>query len=128
MGQRELDRVRRIALGFPGVSERLSHGAICFFVQDKRPLCYFHDDHRGSGRVELWCPSPSGVQDEMVDAEPERFFRPQQSASGVFSTWLGVYLDTTGEHRVQWAEIRRILDEAYRNIAPQNLIAQLDRH
>jgi hypothetical protein len=42
---RQLDRVRKIALALPEVNERLSHGEPCFFVRDKRPLCYFHDNH-----------------------------------------------------------------------------------
>jgi hypothetical protein len=90
----ELDRVRKIALGFPEVNERLSHGEPCFFVRNQRPLCYFHDDHNGDGRISLWCPSPPGVQAEMVSAEPGRFFAPPTSSGGVFSGWLGVYLDT----------------------------------
>ena len=53
MGQLELDMVRSIALALPGVDERISHGEPCFFV-GKRPLCYFHDDHRGDGRIALW--------------------------------------------------------------------------
>src|SRR5437762_5041987 len=55
---RTLDRVRRIALALPGVNERMSHGEPCFFVRDKRPLCYFHDNHNGDGRIALWCPVP----------------------------------------------------------------------
>src|SRR5947209_5110291 len=121
-----LDRVRRIALALPGVNERLSHGEPCFFVRDKRPLCYFHDDHNGDGRISLWCPVPHGVQEEFVSSEPERFFAPTPSASGVFSDWLGVYLDTSGAHRVDWNEIAAILEDAFRTVAPKNLIAELD--
>jgi hypothetical protein len=58
MGDRELHRVRQMALALPEVTERLSHGEPCFFVRDKRPLCYFHDDHNGDGRISLWCPLP----------------------------------------------------------------------
>jgi hypothetical protein len=47
MGQIELDEVRKIALALPEVNERLSHGALCFFIQDRRPLCYYHDNHCG---------------------------------------------------------------------------------
>jgi hypothetical protein len=61
-----------------------------------------------------------------VTAEPQRFFRPAPSASGTFSTWIGVYLDTTGANRVDWNEISRILEAAYRSIAPKALIKQLE--
>ncbi len=121
-----LDRVRRIALALPEVNERISHGEPCFFVRDKRPLCYFHDDHNGDGRVSLWCPVPDGVQEEMVSAEPARFFAPSTSASGVFSGWLGVYLDTAGKHEVDWSEVDAIVKDAYRHVAPKALVAELD--
>ena len=52
----ELDQVRRIVLALPGVTERISHGEPCFFVQGKRPLCYFHDNHRGDGRSRCGAP------------------------------------------------------------------------
>ena len=125
MGKHELDRIRTIALALPGVNERLSHGAPCFFVQDQRPLCYYHDDHHGGGRISLWCPAPPGVQEELVSAEPERFFKPPTSASGTFSSWLGVFLDTSGENRADWDEVAAILQDAYRNVAPKKLIAEL---
>ena len=126
MGTREYGRVREIALALPGVNERLSHGAPCFFIHDKRPLCYYHDDHRGDGRISLWCPAPAGIAEELVDAEPQRFFAPASSASGTFSGWLGVFLDTSRPYKVDWDEIAAIIEDAYREVAPKKLIAQLD--
>jgi hypothetical protein len=43
MAEHILERVRRIALALPEVSERLSHHAPCFFVGNKKPICRFHD-------------------------------------------------------------------------------------
>ena len=126
MGTREFDRVRWIALALPEVHERLSHGEPCFFVRDKRPVCYYHDDHNGDGRISLWCPVPSGVQEELVSADPERFFKPPMSATGTFSGWLGVFLDIAGETKVDWDEIAAILEDAFRTVAPKKLIAELD--
>src|SRR5262249_11664533 len=123
----ELGRVRAIALGLPGVTERVSHGEPCFFVKGKGPLCYFHDNHRGDGRISLWCPAPEGVPAELTASEPSRFFHPTPSASGVFKNWLGVYLDTVGEDRVDWTEIADIIKEAYRTVAPRSLIDEFDR-
>jgi hypothetical protein len=126
MPRRELDKIRRIALALPGVAERMSHGEPCFFVQNKRPLCYFHDNRRGDGRIALWCPAPAGVPAELAATEPHRFFQPAPSASGVFATWLGVYLDTDGDDRVDWNEIAGIVEDAFRTVAPKALIAELD--
>ena len=122
-----LDRVRSIALALPAVTERVSHGAPCFFVQESRPLCYFHDHHRGDRRVSLWCPASRGVQDELVGTEPKRFFAPSPSANGTFAEWLGVFLDSSGEHGVDWLEVATILEDAYRLVAPKRLIAELDQ-
>lgn len=120
------DRVRSIALALPGVSERVSHGEPCFFVGKTRALCYYHDNHNGDGRVSLWCPATEGVQDELVSAEPARFFRPPTSARGAFSGWLGVYLDTTGDDEADWEEVAAIVEDAYRLVAPRTLVAELD--
>ena len=62
----------------------------------------------------------------MAESEPERFFEPTPSASGVFRDWLGVYLDALADHEVDWTEIAVILDRAFRHVAPKRLIVQLD--
>jgi hypothetical protein len=126
VGASDLERVRQIALALPEVSERLSHGAPCFFVPEKRPICYFHD-HHNDDRVSLWCPAPPGAQEEFVSAEPDRFFKPTPSAKGTFSGWLGVFLDTSGDAAVDWDEIAEILEDAFRLVAPASAVAQLDR-
>ena len=122
----EYERVRRIALALPEVNERLSHGEPCFFVRDRRPLCYFHDDHNRDGRISLWCPAPPGAQEEMVAAAPDRFFKPPASARGVFSDWFGVYLDLPGDSGVDWKEIAAIVKDAYRIVAPKHLVAEVE--
>ena len=97
-----------------------------FFVRDTRPICYFHDNHGGDGRTSLWYPASVGVQDELVGSDPERFFRPPTSARGTFSNWVGVYLDTVTDD-ADWTEIGAIIEEAFRLVAPQSIIAKLDR-
>ena len=124
--QSPLDRIREIALAFPEVNERLSHGEPCFFVRDKRPLCYFHDDHNADGRISLWCPAPPGAQEELVGADGRRFFRPEASAGGIFADWIGIFLDTPAPTAADWREIAEILGDAYRHVAPRSLVRLLD--
>ena len=119
--------MRRIVLALPEVTERMSHGARCFFVRGRRPVCYFHDDHRGDGRISLWCPVQGGTQEELVAGDPERFFKPPMFARGTFAGWLGMFLDRPEPTKADWDEIAAIVEEAYRVVAPKNLIAQLDR-
>jgi hypothetical protein len=127
MAGRELEQVREIALALPEVNERLSHGAPCFFVRDERPICRFHDaEFAGDERMSLWCPAPQGVREDLVAAEPERFFAPAPSASGVFRDWIAVYLDTRAGLAVDWHEIAAIIEDAYRLRAPKSLVADLD--
>ena len=79
----------------------------------------FVDDHHGDGILGIWCPAFPGVQEEMVAAEPERFFRPPYVGP---SGWLGVRLDRD----VDWDEVREILADSYRKVAPKTLVRQLD--
>ena len=89
-------------------------------------MCYFHDNHNGDGRISLWCPVPDGVQEEMVTAAPERFFAPPASASSVFAGWLGMHVDRSGKHKVDWREVAAIVEDAFRHVAPKALVAELD--
>lgn len=114
-----LANVRRICLTFPEVSERLSHGAPAFFIRGKKTLAMFVDDHHGDGILGLWCPAWPGVQAEMVDAEPERFYRPPYVGP---SGWLGIRLDRD----VDWEQVEAILADSYRKVAPKTLARQLD--
>jgi hypothetical protein len=114
-----LQHLRQICATLPEVSERLSHGSPTFFVRDKKTLVTLLDDHHGDGRLAIWCPAPDGVQTTLVDAEPDRFFRPPYVGG---RGWLGVRLDVD----VDWAEIAGIVTDAYRLVAPKTLVRQLD--
>lgn len=127
MEQSELIRVRDITLKFPEVTEKISHGAPCFFVQDKRPICYFHDHHRGDDRVSLWCPAYPDVREDLLQNYPARYFEPQPSASGVFSQWIGVYLDGSGDDAVDWRQVASLIEDAFRKTASKAIVARLDK-
>lgn len=114
-----LTQVRRICLALPEVTERLSHGSPAWFVRGKKTIAMFLDDHHGDGRLAIWCAAPAGVQGELVDQEPERFFVPPYVGH---RGWLGVRLDVD----VDWDEVAGILSDAYRTVAPKRLAALLD--
>ena len=48
----------------------------------------------------------------LVKADPARFFRPPYVGH---RGWLGVYLDV----EVDWAELAKMLEGAYRQVAPR---------
>ncbi len=113
------DSVRTIALALPETTERLSHGAPTFFVRAKKTFVMCMDDHHDDGRVALWCSAAPGVQGELVEHEPDRFFVPPYVGT---RGWIGVRLDID----VDWDEIAGIVTDAYRNVAPKTLVRLVD--
>jgi hypothetical protein len=112
-------RVRAVCAAFPEVTERLSHGSPAFFVRTKAFVYLMADGHHDNQFPHLWCAAPPGAQQELIAADPRRFFRPPYVGH---RGWLGVRLD--GE--VDWAEITELCEDAYRAVAPKTLIARLD--
>jgi hypothetical protein len=107
-------------MGFPGVTERPSHSAPTWFVRGKSSfVMYWGDGHHDNQFPHLWCAAPPGAQAELVEAEPERFFRPPYVGG---RGWLGVRLDVA----VDWDELAQICEDAYRVVAPKRLVAELD--
>jgi hypothetical protein len=116
-----VERLRQICMTLPDVTERLSHGEPTWFVRDKKTFCNTSDHHHDD-RLGFWCAAPPGVQAEMVEAEPERFFRPPYVGG---RGWLGVYLDVEPVDEIDWDEIAAIVRDAYRTIAPPKLAASI---
>ncbi|MFI6297066.1 MmcQ/YjbR family DNA-binding protein [Nonomuraea sp. NPDC050790] len=114
----QLERLREICLDLPETTERLSHGEPTWFVRDKKTFVTFADHHHDD-RLGFWCAAPPGVQEELVAEDPVHYFRPPYVGH---RGWLGVYLDV----EVDWAEIREIVTDAYRVIAPKTLVKLLD--
>lgn len=112
-------RLRAICQALPEVTERISHGAVTFFVRGKRTVAYLTDDHHGDGRLALVCPAPPGVQDEVLRADPDRFFRPAYVGH---RGWIGLRLDV----EVDWDEVAAVVEDAYRCVAPRTLVRELD--
>jgi hypothetical protein len=113
--ERTLERIRKICLGLPEVSERLSHGAPTFFVRGKKAFLMVLTDHHGDGRFAVWCAAPTGMQSMLVEADPERFFVPPYVGH---RGWLGVRLDR-GLH---WDELEGIAEDAFAEVAPAKLV------
>ena len=115
-----VDRVRSICTRFPEVTERLSHGAPTWFVRGKSTfVSLWAEGHHNDEFPHLWCAAPVGAQEELVESEPDRFFRPPYVGG---RGWLGVRLD--GD--VDWDELAGVCEEAYRVVAPAKLVKQLD--
>jgi hypothetical protein len=114
-----LARVREICHALPEVTEREEDG-YAFSVAGRGFAVYWPrelDDPRPS----VWCKAPPGVQDEMITADPEQFFRPAWRSR---PDWIGVRLDPPPDD--DWAELTAMLASAYRLVAPRRLTRLLD--
>ena len=109
--------VRELCLALPRVTEHPSHGGPAFFA-DPRCFVMFLDDHHGDCRLALWCAAPEGVQAELVQLEPDRFFRPPYVGH---RGWLGVLLCTPDRD-----ELAAVVLDAYRCTASARGRRELD--
>jgi hypothetical protein len=115
-----LAHLREICMGLPEVTERPSHGAPTWFVRGKATFAtLWEHGHHQDDFPHLVCAAPPGVQAELIESEPERFFRPPYVGG---RGWIALRLDG----RNDWDEIGQICEEAYRVIAPAKLVAELD--
>jgi hypothetical protein len=107
--ERLVERLRRICMAQPDANERLSHGEPTWFAGKGRVFAMLDDHHHGAPHLSVWLPQPLGAQEALVDADPERFFRPPYvGASG----WVGVVLDT----KPDWGMVAEMVRDAYRHV------------
>ena len=77
-------------------------------------------DHHGDGRIALTVRAGPGENAELVASDPVRFFLPRYVAR---HGYVGVYLDLDD---VDWDEIRELITDAYRIVAPKRLAAGVE--
>ena len=115
-----LGLLRSRALALPGSDEVVSHGMPCFGVIGGKKFAYFTRDHHGDGKTALLV-KISGIdeQAQLIDLDPERYYRPAYFGDG----WVGVRLDIGG---IDWDHIGEWLARSWRMSAPKKLTALLD--
>ena len=106
-------------MGFPGVMEKLSHGAPAFFAGKKQFVMLWPDGHHADVFPHLWCAAPPGAQSQLIAEEAERIFRPPYVGG---RGWIGVRLDG----RVDWDRVGILCEDAYRTVASKRLLAMGD--
>ena len=113
--ERTLARLREICVALPETSERPSHGAPTFFVRGRRAFLMVLTDHHGDGRFAVWCAAPEGMQQALVESDPETFSVPPYVGH---RGWLGVRLD----RGLDWDELAGIAEDAFAEVAPAKLV------
>lgn len=111
-------RLRKICLSFPEAGERLSHGEPTWFAGKGKVFAMLDNHHHGSPHLAVWLPQPMDVQDTLIEADPERFFRPPYVGP---SGWVGVVLDT----KPDWQIVHELVRDAFIFVAAKKLLAQL---
>ena len=117
MSEKHLQRVRRICAALPETTEKLSHGEPTFFVR-KKVFTMFANNHHNDGHIAVWLPAPVGVQAMLIEASPDRFFKPPYV--GVRG-WVGIELG-----RISDEDLAFHIRQAWVLVAPKKLARTLD--
>ncbi len=107
--------VRARAMALPEAEETLSHGMACFGIIKGKKFAYVSANHHGDGKTALLV-KISGLdeQEQVIESDPERFYRPAYFGDG----WLGVRLDL-GD--TDWDDIAERLQRSWLAVAPRRL-------
>jgi len=103
----------------PDANEKLSHGEPTWFAGKGKVFAMLDDHHHGAAHISVWLPQPLGVQETLIDADPDLFFRPPYVGP---SGWIAMVLDTDPE----WQLVARLVRDAYVHVASARLRARLE--
>jgi hypothetical protein len=95
--------------------EKISHGEPTFFTP-KRVFAMFANNHHDDGHVAVWLPAGPGVQEALIDEDPETYFRPPYVGS---AGWIGVEMA-----RVDDDQLGSLIREAFQLIAAKDSAAR----
>lgn len=79
-------------------------------------------DHHGDGRVSLAVRGQEGENEQLVLAEPDKFFLPPYVAR---HGYIGIHLDLED---VDWAEVEELIIDGYRLVAPKTLLKRFEAY
>lgn len=103
-----LARLRRICLALPEAEERETWETPTFRVRGKIFCMALLEP------LAIWVKAPRGSQELLIEAAPERFFRPPYLGH---KGWVGVRL--TG--RADWVEVEAQVRRSFSLVAPKSL-------
>ena len=109
-----IDRIREICAALPG-ADVIPEGPHHKLQVKKRNFGWHLVDDRESLVLKV----PDGENEILVAADPDRFFLPAHVAE---HGYVGLHLDT---EYVGWDEVRDLLTDAYRLLAPRRLASRL---
>ncbi len=107
-----LDDIRRIALTFPKVEERISYGTPAFFVGKKMLARFKEDGADVAFRMSL---------DEkafLIEADPDTFYETDH-----YKGWPAVLARLS---KLDEATVTRLIERQWRASAPRRLVREID--
>lgn len=113
-----LVRARKLCLALPEAVEVEAWGEPTFRVKKLFAMYASKENHHGNGRNSLWIKATPSNQALMLEAHPDRFFKPPYVGP---SGWIGVWLDG----KTDWKELESLIEDGYRLVAPKKLAALL---
>jgi predicted DNA-binding protein (MmcQ/YjbR family) len=113
-----VERLRKLCMMLPEANEKLSHGEPTWFAGKGKVFAMLDNHHHGSSHLAVWLPQPPGVQQSLIEADAERFFRPPYVGP---SGWVGVVLET----KPDWKLVAGLIRDSFLHVATKKLSAQL---
>jgi len=105
-------RLQAICHDLTNVSEKTSHGELAWSVGTGAKARQFATtwDHHHDDRNAVLFAAPPGAQEQLVLAQPTRYFRPPYYGS---RGWVGIYLDVAP---IDWDLVELHLADAHAHI------------
>lgn len=120
MADTALTTLRAHCLALPEAHEVEAWGAPTFRVKNKMFAMYARaDEQQRRPRPAVWLHCAAANQQALIAREPDRYFVPPYVGP---KGWVGVYLD----RRPRWKELDALLLDAFKRVAPKNLLRTLD--
>lgn len=113
-----VERLRAICMRLPEANERVSHGEPTWFAGKGKVFAMLDNHHHDSPHLSVWLPQPLGMQEQLIDAAPETFFRPPYVGP---SGWVAMKLDADPD----WTAVEALVRDAYVHVAQKKLLDQL---
>lgn len=112
------ERVTKICLTLPEAAHQY-HGDHASYTVRKKTFAYYMNDHHGDGKICVAAKIAPGDNTALAKAQPDRFYLPAYIGS---RGWVALRLDAG---RVDWKEVRELIFDSYRRVAPKTLAAKV---
>lgn len=106
--EQAVERLRKICLALPGVTEKIAWGELTW--RAGKMFAQMETHHHGVERVAVWLALPEGMQEALVEEDPELFFRPPYVGD---KGWVGVRID----RKPDWDVVASVVRDAHRFVA-----------